>query len=159
MEHEFEDFYRELFPQIYRATYLATRSRDMAMDTTQEAFKRALVRWKRLRKQPWSGGWVMATALNLCKRRAKQAARHVPLTGDSHHLSVLVPSADDRLALLSALQELPFRQRQATILYYLDDLPLEIVAQFMGLSEGGVKSHLAHARKRLRKVLEVRDVS
>jgi DNA-directed RNA polymerase specialized sigma24 family protein len=43
------------------------------------------------------------------------------------------------------------------VLYYLGDLPIPVVADLMGITEGAVKAHLAQARAALRPMLEVRD--
>ncbi|MBA3423796.1 MAG: sigma-70 family RNA polymerase sigma factor [Actinobacteria bacterium] len=68
------------------------------------------------------------------------------------------PASETSVDLIAALQRLPARQRQATILYYIADLPIPVVAERMGLHEGSVKAHLAQARKRLRNLMEVRHV-
>jgi len=62
---------------------------------------------------------------------------------------------DERLDLVDAVRALPFRQRQAIILFYFADLPLPVTAEFMRISEGAVKAHLAQARTGLRRVMEV----
>jgi len=66
--------------------------------------------------------------------------------------------SEQRLDVIAALRELPFRQRQATVLYYWGDLSTATIAEFMELSEGAVRAHLTHARKRLGEVLEASDV-
>lgn len=67
-------------------------------------------------------------------------------------------SLDQRdLDLLGRIRELPFRQRQAIVLFYLEDIPLPVVADLMNVSEGTVKAHLAQARVSLRRQLEVKD--
>ena len=129
--------------------------RDAAADATQEAFKRAYVRWARLRREPWVGGWVMTTAMNLCKRELKQRLRPNPLA--QPEAPPREAATADRVDVLAALHMLPFRQRQATVLFYWADLPTPAIAQLMGLSEGAVRAHLAHARTTLRKTLEVAD--
>jgi RNA polymerase sigma-70 factor (ECF subfamily) len=155
---DFRDFYRSEYPSIFRATWLATGDRDAAFDATQEAFKRAFVRWRRLRKHEWAGGWVMTTALNLCKdsarrtRRERQERRLEPASGD-----IARSSATVRLDVAAALRKLPSRQRTALTLFYIGDLPLPAIAGLMEISEGTVKAHLAQGRAALRKLLEERD--
>jgi RNA polymerase sigma-70 factor, ECF subfamily len=151
---EFEDFYLREYQQVFRATYLLVGSREGAQDATQEAFKRAFVRWGRLRKQPWVGGWVMTTALNLCKRQLQDANRDLSPASKRPDL-ISAPSV--RVDVVNALRKLPHRQQQATVLYYVGDLPLPVIADLMGITEGAVKAHLAHARKSLRELLEVTD--
>ena len=151
---EFEDFYLNEYQQIFRAAYLLVGSREGAQDATQEAFKRAFARWGRLRKHPWAGGWVMTTALNLCKRQLQDANRDLSPALERPDL-MTAPSA--RVDVVDALRKLPHRQQQATVLYYVGDLPLPVIGDLMGITEGAVKAHLAQARKTLRRLLEVTD--
>jgi RNA polymerase sigma-70 factor, ECF subfamily len=152
----FDDFYRAEYESVFGATYLATGDRDVAFDATQEAFKKAYMRWSRLRNEPWAGGWVMRTSLNLCKRWGKESSRFVQQRSDPE-IQVAGPSGK-RLDIVTALAALPERQRQAIILFYWGDLPLPAIAQLMGIAEGTVKAHLAQARAALRIDLVVADV-
>jgi RNA polymerase sigma-70 factor, ECF subfamily len=150
----FEDFYQEQYPRIVRAILLATSDEELSFDATQEAFKRALMRWSRLQKHPWAGGWVMTTAFNVAKRHRSRARRERELlrgVGEAPK----VPAPDTRpVDITEALRQLPFRQRQATILYYWGDLPTVAVAELMDIAEGTVRAHLAAARKTLGLKLE-----
>ncbi len=140
----FEEFCRAEYGTVFRATVAFSGSRDIALDSTQEAFARAFARWRRLSTQPWAGGWVMTTALNLCRR----ALRRGP---DRSEIDPAVGAADSDLQMdvLDALRDLPLRQRQAVLLYYLADLPVAAVAELMNASEGSVKTHLSRARRTL----------
>ncbi len=151
---QFDEFFRTEYAPVYRAAFLSSGSREVAEDVAQEAFARAFARWKRLRSQPWAGGWVMTTALNLCKRHHKRRAdASVAATS-----GVDVRNRSDAgLDLARALQKLPMRQRTAVTLFYLGDLPLGQIAHLMQISEGAVKAHLAEARAALRGSLEVAD--
>lgn len=60
-----------------------------------------------------------------------------------------------RLDVVAALGGLPFRQRQAVVLFYWSDLPTAAIAELMEISESAVRAHLTHARNALRKTLEV----
>jgi RNA polymerase sigma-70 factor, ECF subfamily len=153
---DFETFCRSEYAQVFRAVCLATGDPEVASDATQEAFKRAFVRWRRLSKEPWAGGWVMTTALNLCRMEFRYRARSRNRLALGNSVDTREPTGD-RVDVLKALATLPFRQRQAAILYYWGDLSTSVVAELMGLSEGAVRAHLTHARKALRKTLEVID--
>ena len=148
----FEDLFRREYPSVYRATYLATGSVEAAQDITQEAFARAYARWRRLKSQPWVGGWVMTTALNLCKKH------RIPASPADHSFENATNGKSDlRVDLIAQLRLLPLRQRTAVVLFYLGDLPVPHIAQLMHVSEGTVKAHLAQARSALRKSLEEAD--
>ena len=62
--------------------------------------------------------------------------------------STTVPSAD-RLDLVAAVRLLPRRQREAIVLRYYFDLPVEDVARALRTSPGAVRNALHHARRAL----------
>jgi RNA polymerase sigma factor (sigma-70 family) len=136
---------------VFRAACLATGNADVASDATQEAFGRAYARWSRLSRHPWAGGWVTTTALNLCRKelgRRSRESMQVPPQPRDRDLS-------SEVDVVVALGRLPFRQRQAVVLFYWSDLPTAAIAELMSISESAVRAHLTHARAALRKTLEV----
>jgi RNA polymerase sigma-70 factor (ECF subfamily) len=69
-----------------------------------------------------------------------------------------VPAEDGQAVdLARALHDLPGRQREVVVLYYLLDLPVGEVAELLGLSAGGVKHALFRARRSLASALAVVD--
>ena len=148
---EFEELYRQEHQTVFRAVYALCGNRAVAEDCTQEAFARALERWKRLRDRPWVAGWIVVTALN--------AARRAMRRGRGWRASER-PAADvDQAAdLWRAVRGLPRRQQEAVVLRYVADLPIADVAAAMGCADGTARAHLARARQALREQLEgVRD--
>jgi RNA polymerase sigma-70 factor (ECF subfamily) len=149
----FEDFYRVEFSRVYRAAWLLARDEHDALEATQEAFARAFARWNRLRSAEWAAGWVITTALNFLRRRRRRPVGPLPTTG----ADIAEPSAT-AIDLQRALRLLPPRQREALVLFYVGDLPVQAVAEVMGVGEGTVKAHLSRGRVALRDGLEVRYV-
>jgi RNA polymerase sigma-70 factor, ECF subfamily len=149
----FEEFYGSEYSSVFRAVYCAMGDTEAARDATQEAFRRAFVRWRRLSRHDWAGGWVMTTALNVGRRMRRDDARE--MTTDISDDSGPPLALEDHVDLLDAVRTLPFRQRQAVVLFYLADLPLPVIADLMRISEGTVKAHLAQARSSLRRVMGV----
>ena len=150
---QFEEFYREEYPAVFRATFAFCADRELAQDSTQEAFSRALARWQRLRKNSWAGGWVMTTSFNLCRKQLRRRQARSASSSPAAETDI-----SGRLDIVQALRRLPERQRQAVILFYLADHPVSVVADLMGVSDGAVKSHLSRAREALKGSLEVADV-
>jgi RNA polymerase sigma-70 factor (ECF subfamily) len=150
IEPEFREFYEREYPTVLRAAFLLARDRSAAEDATQEAFARALERWDRLRGHDWVGGWVMRTAMN-CIRRVRGRDGRRSSSSDAAVADPAAPSVDveGRADLWNAVARLPRRQREATVLFYALDLPVEEVAAAMGCSEGAVKAHLFKARAAL----------
>jgi RNA polymerase sigma-70 factor (ECF subfamily) len=56
----------------------------------------------------------------------------------------------DRAELLAGLSELPVREREILVLFYLEDLSLEDCAEICAVPVGTVKSRLSRARRMLR---------
>lgn len=152
----FEDFYQSEYGRVFGALYVATGSVDLAQEATQEAFQRAFARWRRLGEEQWATGWVVTTALNHSRRLARRAKRE-RASPMPHAVEWGGEPEATRLDLLRSVRTLPRRQREAIVLYYLLDLPIPAVAKLMDQTEGSVKAHLAHARRKLRKAMELTD--
>ena len=148
LESDFREFYEREYPTVLGATFLLARDRAAAEDATQEGFARALERWERLRDKEWVGGWVMRTAMNSVRRSRRWRSRVVDTARDHDRAAPEVDLAT-RTDLWNAVRQLPRRQREATVLFYALDLPVEQVAEAMGCSEGAVKAHLFKARAAL----------
>jgi RNA polymerase sigma factor (sigma-70 family) len=150
VDEGFRSLYEAEFDNVYRAVELMCGDPSAAEEATQEAFARALARWKRLREQTWVAGWVTTTAINVARRQLRRRPFHV------------LPPRDERdpvsvLDLRSAIGDLPPRQQEAVALHYLLDLPVHEVARLMSCDEGTVKTHLSRARAALARALESGD--
>jgi RNA polymerase sigma-70 factor, ECF subfamily len=143
----FEDLYAEEAQSVFSAVYLLFRDRELAQEATQEAFARALERWPRLDGEPWVGGWVMTTALNVARRASRRRGTPNARPASEH-------DPDDALLVRWAIASLPPRQQEAIALTYLLDLPTAQVARAMGCREGTVRTHLARAIASLRSRME-----
>lgn len=147
-EQDFVHFYRQEWPAVYKAALTFCRSRDIALDAAQEAFARAFSRWRRLSNETWVGGWVMTTALNICRKNMRRTSIAFPRGS-----GIVAGPGPDRLHLVAAFAQLPPRRRQAAVLYFVGDLSVDAVAHLMGLSEGAVRAHISLARAELKKRL------
>jgi RNA polymerase sigma-70 factor (ECF subfamily) len=157
MSRDFESFCRDEYQRVYRAALALSGRAEVAREATQEAFGRAYSRWGWLSRQPWAAGWVMTTALNVCRsnfRKLRRTSRYPPPANEAW----IEGPGPERADLVDALRRLPVRQRHAVILHYLGDLPVHAVAELMNTTDGTVKSYLWRARRALRSDLEVSDV-
>ena len=146
----FQIVYEREFPHVMRAVFLVSGDPQLAEDAAQEAFARALVRWRRIGSHPWVGGWVTTTALNIARRQLRR--RPVPVPDER-----TPPDDAELLDLRDAMRRLPARQQEAVALHYLLDLPVAEAAAVMGCDEGTVKTHLARARRTLERALRQGD--
>jgi RNA polymerase sigma-70 factor, ECF subfamily len=150
IEPTFDELYQREFPVVFRAAYALCGDAVAAEDATQEAFARALARWRRLRKEPWAAGWVTTTALNVLKRQLRRSG---PVSGAEEDGAEENHEAES-LDLWAAIRLLPERQREAVVLHYVVDLSIAESAAAMRCEEGTVKAHLSRARQALRHLLE-----
>lgn len=148
VDEGFRAMYEAEFVQVCRSVTLMCGDPTTAEDATQEAFARALSRWRRLRDAPWVAGWITTTAMNVARRelrRRRPVAESTP-PGERHD-----PAAE--LDLRAAVASLPPRQQEAVALFYLLDMGIADTASAMECDEGTVKTHLSRARATLARAL------
>ena len=155
---EFEDLYGKTYPRLVAQLTVITGSLHEAQDCVQEAMCRAWLRWDKVRSYSDPEGWIRRVALNLSVSRWRNLRRLLPLS-DSEE--VAVSAQDDNLmqavTLSKSLAEIPQRQREALVLYYVVDLSIELVAKEMGVRPGTVKSMLSRGRTQMKSLLEDKD--
>jgi RNA polymerase sigma-70 factor (ECF subfamily) len=147
---EFEQVFRSAYPSVLRTAYFVLHDRGRAEEVTQDAFLRLFERWTQAVRYEHPVAWVRKVALHAAIRRAERERRQRPT------LVLLDRGSDDRLPdldLLDAVAELPPRQRAAVALFYLEDRPVDEIADLMRVSASTVKQHLFQARGRLGQLL------
>lgn len=141
---------------------------EVVRDLVQEALLEAYLSLNRLRQPERFRSWLGGIVLNLCRSylrdRKRRGSRSDNLAAGSnfawHQLHSEFPSPEataearelHRL-VLSAIQELPASQRQATLLFYYEYLSLREIAAAAGVSVSAVKVRLYRARQQLREHL------
>jgi RNA polymerase sigma-70 factor, ECF subfamily len=143
--------------QGYRLATLILRNRDEAEDATQEAIAQAWLRWETLRDTSRFDAWFDRILVNICRNRLRHARtiRIVPIDD-----AMSVPGADahgnasTRLALEPAFARLSPDQRIIIVLRFWRDLPVDEIADRLGIPAGTVKSRLHYALRSLRAALE-----
>lgn len=154
---DFGSVYRSLFTPAMRLAFRITGSRETAEDIAAEALARAYAQWRTVRLMPYREAWVMRVATNLAldavrrRRPAEQAQRALE---QAHRDHVSSSGGDDlvatRLALVAALRQLPPRQRDAVVLYYLGGLSEAEVSASLGIATSSVRTHIQRGLVRLR---------
>jgi len=144
----FDEFYAAYFRPLTVQLFAYTGDMAAAQDVVQEAFCRALSRWKRVAEMGDPAGWVRRVAWNLATSRWRRARTAMAFARRHREEHVAAPSPD-RVALAQALSRLPEQQRRAVILHYLADLPISDIARQEGVAEGTVKSWLHRGRTAL----------
>lgn len=143
LEHDYD--------RVVRSVALACGSVDAAEDAVQAALVEALEYGRRDRPIDNLAAWIFVVATNANRRRFRRAQTerrsierlatlrndHVG-TGDGHTLD-----------LWPAVVELPLRQRQSIVLFYIHDLDVRTIAHLLRVSEGTIKTALHRGRASL----------
>jgi RNA polymerase sigma-70 factor (ECF subfamily) len=150
----------ERYLRACRAVALAVTGNEAdADDACQEGFVAAMERIDTCRNPARFGGWLLQIvrnrARNLVRHHATRAAESLDLheVAGGESAAAEVERGELRGRLLAALAELPEAQREVVLLHDLEGWKHEEIAGHLRLAAGTVRSHLHHARRRLRRIL------
>ncbi len=154
-----------------RTAYSFVGNFEDARDIAQEAFVKAYENLDKFKEESRFYTWFYRILANACKDhlRKKNVRKHLSFwTGriddDEPDPALNLPStaknAPEELInrelgehIYKAMDKLPFQQRHAFVLRYLEGLSLEEIAEKMGLSLGAVKATLWQAGQKMKKSL------
>jgi RNA polymerase sigma-70 factor (ECF subfamily) len=145
---DFDEFYAVNFRRVTAQLYAYCGDMSEAQDMAQEAFCRALARWKRISVYDDPSAWVRKVAWNLATSRWRQrrtAQQHLVAQRETY----ASPPSPDRVALSRALSTLPANQRRAVVLYYLADMSVADIAGQEDSPEGTIRALLHRGRAAL----------
>jgi RNA polymerase sigma-70 factor (ECF subfamily) len=165
------DAYRSLVEQhqtiAFRTAYLITRSAPDAEEAAQDAFLKAYRSLGRFRPGAPFRPWLLAIVGNEARNRRRSAGRRAALVlraADEPSSGDAAPSpeaaliaADERRALLEAVEGLPDDDRLVLACRYFVGLSEEETAAVIRRRPGTVKSRTSRALARLRERLEGPD--
>jgi len=151
---EFAEFFEASWEPCLRAVVASTGSVQLAEDQVAEAFARAWLSWRKVRRHPAPRAWVVRTALNTGALWWRKRRRELPLAG---HDAAAPSDLDDGLdaALLTALRHLPGRQREVIALRVFIDLDIDTISAQLGIAPGTVRAHLSRGVMALRHELSL----
>lgn len=148
------DTVRELYEGCYRRLvgqlFALCGNLGEAEDAVQEAFVWAIEKPRRFAQLDNPEAWLRTIALNAVRRRYRRATRfHGLLSRAGIPETTTTGLSADRVALVEALRQLPYEQREAIVLHHIADLPVGEIAVQLGVPEGTVKARLSRGRARL----------
>ena len=144
----------------YRLAAVMLADRSAAEDAVQEASIKA---WRKLRQLRGDVGslrsWFLSIVANECRMARRQRWWSVVKLAEPQHLgSSTDPSQETSSDLQRALLKLSADERLPLVLHFYLDLPLDEVAQTLGISQAAAKSRIYRAAKRLRSDLTLEEV-
>jgi RNA polymerase sigma-70 factor (ECF subfamily) len=153
-QNSFDDFYlREFRPMVALAAAVSGSSL-LAEDLAQEAMTRVYRRWDSISGYDKPGAFARRVTINLAASRRKRdavAERGRSRLGTQH---AVPPPAEPHTEIWEAINRLPGNQRAAIALHYLEDRPVDEIADILGCASATARVHLHRARSTLAKLLE-----
>jgi RNA polymerase sigma-70 factor (ECF subfamily) len=149
-----------LLNPAYRLAAVMLSDRMAAEDAVQEASVKAWRNLRQLRGDESSlRAWFLSIVANECRMVRRQRWWSVVKLAEPLHLgSSSDPSQETSSDLQRALLKLSAEERLPLVLHFYLDLPLDEVAQTLGVSQSAAKSRIYRAAKRLRSDLTLEEV-
>lgn len=150
----FEEFFRQQFTRVVGSLMHMGFDSEEARDATSEAMLRAYRRWSTLTQpRPWVFTTAYRVAANKARRDRDGFERAIAAGWGVSRSTDPCAAVDDRLEVVTVLSVLPPKQRLVMVWHLYDISPKDIARQ-LDISQAAVRSHLRHARDRLRKHFE-----
>jgi RNA polymerase sigma-70 factor (ECF subfamily) len=153
---DFEELMAGYRDKVFRLCWAMLGNRAWGEEAAQEVFVRI---WRGLpgyRGRSSLSTWIYAIARNTCLTARRSHAASAVLSMEEPGVRA---AAEGRTGfggegagipdVLAAVSGLPEKQRQAVLLFYMEERSYEEVAAMLGLPVGTVKTHLHRARRRL----------
>ena len=147
-------FVRQYSNMILRICFTYSLGRADAQDICQNVFLKLLQSDRRFDTEGETRAFIIRMTVNECKDVLKSGwrRRSVPLDELIERETSFLP--EENTGLLSAVQRLPVKYREAVYLYYYEGYNAEEIAAMVGAKPAAVRQRLARAREKLRKELE-----
>jgi RNA polymerase sigma-70 factor (ECF subfamily) len=144
--------------RLHAVSQRILRDTDLAEDATQQAL---LAIWRdlpQLRDPARFEGWAYRLLVRACYAEGRRTRQWSPnlrlLPADEPRDEAGVSSVHDRDQLERGFRRLSIDHRAVVVLHHYLDLPLEAVAETLGVPPGTVRSRLHHAMRGLRAALD-----
>lgn len=153
---KFDEFFRKDYPLLVGFLMKNNFDREEAEDATAEAMAKAYQGWSQI-NNPRS--WVRIVAHRIAgeqARRVRDASRRAIIAGwlnPMHTDPDVAQIKEENAWLVRQLNKLPPQQR-LVMAWHLDDFTNDEIAEHLKMKPATVRSHLRHARAKLKKTYQ-----
>jgi len=146
-EKSFVELCRRYYPQMLAIAHAILDDKHLAEDAAQQAFAKAVLNLRRLRKPERFGAWLAAICRNVARDAAK---RQINVTTRPLDLLQAATESDtDVEAVRAAVNRLPRRQKEIIFLRYYDEMSYEKISAVLGISQQAVNGRLRRAKTKI----------
>lgn len=143
----FRDVYETALPRLVRLAHLITGSNSIAEDVVHDVFVSAYRSWETI-NDPY--GYLYRAVVNRSRSLLRRRAT------ESKYVSALHPRADlppELQEVWLALSRLPAKRRTVLVLRFYEDLPIDAIAEILGVRAATVRSLIHRGYMSMRKEL------
>ncbi len=160
---EFDEIVREHQQRIYRVVLALVRDTEVAANLTQDCFVRAYENRASFRGDSSVYTWLTRIAINLVRDNARNRRQGfwrklLQRGSEEDHERAAVQAPDNRATaerivlakeevgrVWKVVESLSEQQKEIFVLRFSEEMPLEEIAQVVGVKVGTVKAHLSRA--------------
>ena len=161
VERLIEDYGQE----VYRIAYFYIKDRQLAEDVFQEVFYKVMKNYHKFQHQSSEKTWLTRITINTCKDllRTNWIKRVTTFSTwqepqSDYEAPFDIEKQEEYQELYQMIQKLPTKYKDVILLFYYNELSYEEISQILGIPEGTVRSRLARARTKLKKMISEREV-
>jgi RNA polymerase sigma-70 factor (ECF subfamily) len=149
------ELYRRFGPAIYSRCRRLLKNDVAAEDATQEVFLRVLKHLEQAPSDQAALAWIYRISTNYCFNLLRDQSRHAEPMEDVPEVASENPEAGllDRDLAVRLLMRAPENLRAPAMLYYVDGLEQQQIADMLGISRRTVINRLGDFASRARKYL------
>lgn len=168
-EEAFAELYQRYHQLVYFVAYKLCKNDADAQDVVQDTFMEIKRSLKDLKNPQYFRLWLYRIIDSKCKklfRRNKYTL--VDIDQDQIQNGILVKEQElpvehthfqnDQEILQQMIEQLPYEQKLAVLLYYMEQMTTLEISQLLNVPEGTIKSRLSVARNTLKKKVEAYEV-
>lgn len=156
---EFMEWYRELYPEMYRVAYYYMRNQQEAEDAVMDTVLTAFEKRNQLKEKERYRAWMMRILVNRCRKRMKKWFRREE---DIEQISLAEErnlSKEVDLAAASAVKQVFWKlgeeERLIVSLYVFGGYKGEEIAGILGKNHSTIRSKYRRALQKMKQELEV----
>lgn len=153
VEQDFDALFLAHFATVSRTVSFIVLDRSRAEEIAQDAFVKLLHHWGKVSRYDRPDLWVRRVAVRDAVRERRRERRRPELHRLADGGAPIAPdpavTGAGHLDLLTHLRRLPPQQRAVIVLFYLEDRPMDEIADVVGCATSTAWNHLRAGRARL----------
>ena len=155
MQEKLIEFLLENQNKFYRYAFTYVHHREMAMDTVQSSFLKAMENIHTLRNQDAMKTWFYRILTNECLLLLKKAQRENLVEPSEIQSEIYYEKAyEGSLELYEAVRKLPPETQTIIFLHYYEEYTLKEISKITGYNLNTVKSRLYAGLKKLKTIVK-----